>query len=138
LFQRSQLPNSRLVELVCFGSQPVGFSVVQRPYVGLGGGSDGTQHLLLAAACAGAIAAHHGVVVVPDHQHVAQRRGLGILWPLIVVETQVFLRRIRQKIQEASASLVFRVHFLRFLYHLQRLVLAAGSHACSATFTEIG
>src|SRR5271165_5422380 len=40
LFERSQLPNSRLVELVCLGSQAVGFSVVQRPYVGLGGGSD--------------------------------------------------------------------------------------------------
>src|SRR5208337_499207 len=135
LFERSQLPNSRLAELVCLGSQAVGFSVVQRPYVGLGGGSDRAQHLLLAAARAGAIAADHRVVVVPDHQHVAQGRGLGILWMLVVVETQVLLWSIRQKVQEASASLVFGVELLGFLDHLQGFVIAAGGHTGSATFT---
>jgi hypothetical protein len=69
------------------------------------------------------------------HQHVAQRSGLGILRPLIVVEAQVFLRRIRQKIHEAGARLVVGVDLLGFLDHLQGLVLAACGHAGSAAFT---
>src|SRR5208283_3924253 len=65
-------------------------------------------------------------------------RSLGILWPLIAVEAQVFLRRIRQKIQEASASLVVGVDLFGFVDHLQRLVVAAGGNARGTAFAQVG
>ena len=118
-------------------AEAVGLRVVERPHVGLGDRGDRAQDALLAAAGAGAVARDQRVVVPPHHQHVAQRGGLRVLRPRVVVEAEILLRRVGQQVEERGAGLVLGVDFLGLLHHPQRLVIAAGRDACRAALAEV-
>ncbi len=111
--------------------------MIQRPHVGLGDRRNRAEDALLAAAGARAVARHQRVVVPAHHQHVAQRGGLGVLRPRVVVEAQVLLRRVGQQIEERRARLVLGVDVFGFLHHPQRAVLAARRDAGRAALAEV-
>ena len=82
-----------------FARKRSAFAWIQRPHVRLGHRRHRPQDALLAAAGARAVARHQRVVVPPHHQHVAQRRGLRILRPRVVVEAEILLRRVGQQVR---------------------------------------
>ena len=125
-------------EIARFAPQAIGFGMIQRPHVRFRDGCDGAQHALLAAARAGAVAGNQRVVVAPHHQQIAQGGGLGVLRVRIVVEAQIFLRSVRQEVQECGSGLMLGVDVLGLLHHAQRLVIAASGHARGASFAEVG
>ena len=120
-----------------FAPEAIGLRVVERPHVGLGDRRDRAQDALLAAAGARAVARDQRVVVPPHHQHVAQRGGLGVLRPRVVVEAEVLLRRVGQQVEERGAGFVLGVDLFGLLHHPQRLVLAARRDARRAAFAEV-
>ena len=90
-FQLGELLNALTFQLVGLGAEPVGLRVEERAHVGFGHRRDGLEDAFLAAAGARAVARHQGVVVSAHHQHVAQRGGLGVLRPRVVVKAEVLL-----------------------------------------------
>ena len=135
--QLRELLFAGLLELVGLRAEAIGLRVIERPHVRLGHRGDRAQDALLAAARAGAVARDQRVVVPPHHQHVAQRRGLRILRPRVVVEAEILLRRVGQQVEERGAAFVLGVDLLGFLHHPQRLVLAAGRDARRAPLAEV-
>ena len=137
LLDRRQLLDAFLLQLIRLCAEPVGLRVEERPHVGFRDRRDGLEDALLAAARACAVSRYERVVVAAHHQHVAQRRGFGILRPRVVVEAEILLRGVGQQVEERGARFVLGVDLFGFLHHLQRLVFAAGRHAGRAPFAQV-
>ncbi len=103
-----------LFEFAGLGDEAVALGVVDGAHVGLGDGGDGAQDGLFTAAGAGAVAGDERVVVGADHEHVAQRRGLGVGGVGGVEEAEVLLRGVGQQVEEAGAGFVLGVDFFGF------------------------
>ena len=126
-----------LFQLAGLGHKAIRLGVVDGAHVSLGDRGDGAQYALFAAAGAGAVAGHQRVVVAAHHQHVAQRRGLGVGRVGGVEQAEVLLRGVGQQVKEGGAGFVLGVDFLGFLHHAERLVIAAGRDAGGAALAEI-
>ena len=130
--------NAVLFKLAGFGDEAVALGVEDGAHVGLSDCGDGAQDGLFSAAGAGAVTGYERVVVGADHQHIAQRGGLGVGGIGGVVEAEILLRSVRQQVEEAGAGFVLGVDFFGFRNHAERVVVAAGGDAGGAAFAEIG
>ena len=92
-----------------FGQEAIALGVEDGAHVSLGDGGDGAQNGLFAAAGAGAVAGDQRIVSGADHQHISQRRGLGVGGVGRVEEAEVLLRSVGQQVEEVSAGHVFGV-----------------------------
>ena len=128
---------AQFLELVGFAAEAIRLRVVQRPHVRLGHRSHRPEDALLAASRAGAVARDERVVVLAHHQHVAERCRLGILRTGVVVEAEIFLRRVGEQVEERRAALMLGVDVLRLLHHAKRLMLAAGGDAGRASLAQV-
>ena len=112
--------------------------MIDGPHERFGDRGDGFQDALLSASCAGAVARNQRVIVAAHHHQIAQRGGFGFIRMRIVIEAEVFLRSVRQEVQESGSGFVLGVYLFRLLHHLQSLVIAASGNARGATFAQIG
>ena len=136
--ERASFSTPSLSSSIGLGAQPIGLRVVERTHVGLGHGGASPGGCSSRRSRRSAVARDERVVVAAHHQHVAQRRRLRVLRPRVVVEAEVFLRRVGQQVEERGAGFVLGVDLFGLLHHPQRLVLAAGGHARRAALAEVG
>ena len=126
-----------LFQLAGLDHKAVALGVEHGAHVSLGYRCNGAENALFAAARAGAIARHQGVVVGAHHEHVAKRRGLRVRRICAVKEAKILLRSIGQQVKETGAAFVLGVHFLGFGHHLECIVIAARCNAGCAALAQV-
>ena len=114
-FEGGEAGYAVLVEVAGLGNEAVALGVEDGAHVGLGYGGDGAEDGLFSAAGAGAVAGYESVVVGADHEHVAQRRGLGVGGVGGVEEAEILLRSVGEQVEEVGAGFVLGVDFFGFL-----------------------